>query len=179
MKHLLLLASILGSTALLQATAQAGAPADDPADAGPPTHRCIAPDATDLTPTLRAPDWYVPGVTPLCRDRKDKGARLLTAYWITYECNFYATCWRTNPQNADYSAKDCEASYTACGEKIINDAAWFFSTCSGIGLSKYDVSRNIRYWADRSRANGANWRVYTATDSGGNPYGCRFSVTAL
>jgi hypothetical protein len=68
-----------------------------------------------------------------------------------------------------YSAKDCEASYTTCGEKIIMDAAWFYSTCSAQGLTKYEVSRNIQYWADRARANGSNWRVYTFTEAGREP----------
>lgn len=171
--------ALVAAAGLLQTTAQAGAPKDPPGEAGSRTPRCIAADTTDLTPTAHAPDWYVPGITPLCAPVREKGTRLMTAYWIAYECNFYATCWRTTPQNADYSAKDCENSYTTCGEKIIYDAGWFYSTCSGIGLSKYDVARNIRYWADRARANGTNWRVYTFTESGGNPYGCRFSVTAL
>ncbi|HEX9416377.1 MAG TPA: hypothetical protein VF895_06695 [Gaiellaceae bacterium] len=176
MKRTICLAGILALTTPCIGAARAGVPSDDTRDNPVP---CIAKDTTNLTPTSRAPDWYVPGVTPLCSPVKEKGARLLTAYWIDYECNFYATCWRTTPQNADYSAKDCEQSYTTCGEKIIYDAGWFYSTCSGLGLSKYEVARNIRYWADRARANGTNWRVYTFTDAGGNPYGCRFSVTAL
>jgi hypothetical protein len=178
MKHLLFWLAFLGSAVLLQSTVHAGVP-KDPQEVGPWTPRCIAPDTTDLAPTLRAPDWYVPGVTPLCSPAREKGARLLTAYWIDYECNFYATCWRTTPQNADYSAKDCEESYMTCGAKIIYDAGWFYSTCAGRGLSKYEVARNIRYWADRARANGTNWRVYTFTESGGYPYGCQFSITAL
>src|SRR6266540_3520158 len=179
MKHIVFLLSVLSSAVLLPAISQAGIPNDPRGHDEPRAASCIAADTADLTPTLRAPDWYMPGVTPLCSPRKEKGARLFTAYWISYECNFYSTCWRTTPQNADYSAKDCEQSYTTCGEKIIYDAGWFYSTCSGLGLSKYEVARNIRYWADRARANGTNWRVYTFTDAGGNPYGCRFSVTAL
>ncbi len=169
----------VASTGLVQAAAQAGVPKDPPDEIFPRAPRCIGADTINLTPTVRAPDWYAPGFTPLCSPVRGKGARSMTAYWIDYECNFYATCWRTTPLNADYSAKDCEDSYTTCGAKIIFDAGWFYSTCSGIGLSKYDVARNIRYWADRARANGTNWREYTFTDSGGNPYGCRFSVTAL
>jgi hypothetical protein len=157
--------------------AHASPPSDSADIAAAP--RCVLRDTTDLSPTLRAPDWYVPGVTRPCSPIREKGARLLTAYWADYECNFYATCWRTTPQNADYSAKDCEVSYTTCGAKIIYDAAWFYSTCTGRGLSKGEVARNIRYWADRARANGSNWRVYTFTESGGNPYSCKFSITAL
>jgi hypothetical protein len=162
-------------TLLLQAEAQAGVPAD-PAE--PATRHCIARDTVDLTPTLRAPDWYMPGVTPPCVSSPEKGALGSTAYWIEYQYNL-AIRWRTTPQNADYSAKDCEESFTTCGEKIIYDAGWFYSTCTGRGLAKYDVARNIRYWADRARANGPNWRVYTFTETGGNPFSCQFSITAV
>jgi hypothetical protein len=167
------LAGILALMACCVGVAQARVPSEEARDPA-----CVAKDTTDLTPTLRAPDWYVAGVTPLCSPVKEKGTRLLTAYWIFYDCN-QADCWRTTPQNADYSAKDCEQSYTTCGQKIIQDASWFYQTCTGLGLSKYDVARNMRYWADRARANGSNWRVYTLTETGGYPYRCQFSVVAL
>jgi hypothetical protein len=176
MQRIAFLAALVASAMLLQTTAQAGVPAER---AEPPARQCVPRDTVDLTPTSRAPDWYVPGVTPPCIGGPGKGARGNTAYWIGYECYWYQTCWRTTPLNADYSANDCEASYTTCGEKIIYDPGWFYWTCVGLGLSKYEVARNIRYWADRARANGANWRVYTFTESGGNPYGCRFSIVAL
>jgi hypothetical protein len=167
--------ALAASAAALQGAAQAGVPADR---AEPPFRHCIARDTVDLTPTLRAPDWYVPGATPLCVAAPQKGARGSTAYWIEYGYNL-AIRWRTTPLNADYSAKDCEESFTTCGDKIIYDAGWFYSTCTARGLTKYDVGRNIRYWADRARANGANWRVYTFTETGGNPFSCQFSITAI
>jgi hypothetical protein len=177
MKQIRIALVFLACAALTQGTVRAGVPSD-PANPVSSFPRCIARDTVDLSPTLKAPDWYAPGVTPLCSSHKEKGARAFTAYWIQY---FYTqtTRWRTTAQNADYSAKDCEDSFTTCGDKIIYDADWFHATCTGRGLTKYDVARNIRYWADRARANGSNWRVYTFTEAGGYPYSCAFSVTAL
>ena len=56
-----------------------------------------------------------------------------------------------------YSANDCVASSTTCGTKIISDANDFYNTCHNVyGLSASQVATNIRYWADRARANGTN-----------------------
>jgi hypothetical protein len=144
------------------------------------TH-CIPPDTKDLTPTLEAPDWYVPGVTKPCNPNAGAGIQPFTAYWVGYAgCGGNCSAWRTTPDNADYSASDCINSYTTCGTKIIGDAADFYYTCHDVrGLSASQVATNIRYWADRARANGTGWRVYTFTEYGGYPYTCQFSVVQL
>jgi hypothetical protein len=103
----------------------------------------------------------------------------MTAYWVYFSAFYPSDAFRTVPYNADYSARDCEVSFRTCGQYIISYAWAFWYSCSGRGLSGYDVARNIRYWADRARANGTNWRVYTWTEAGGYPYGCAFSVYAL
>lgn len=104
----------------------------------------------------------------------------MTAYWVYYEDPPGYPKFRTTPANADYSANDCEADYTTCGLKIISDAPVFYDSCkNGRGLSASQVATNIRYRADRARANGTNWRVYTYLESGGYPYPCLFSVVAL
>ena len=176
MRRFLVLAAC-GTAALGAGSVHAKPPAD-PTNADRPAPACIARNTSDLRPTLRAPEWYVPGWTPPCSPSRDKGARLLTAGWVFY---VYANAWRwrTTPQNADYSAKDCETSYSTCGAKIIHDAPYFHATCVAYGLTKYEVARNIRYWADRARANGDRWRVFTFSEAGGNPYSCRFSVTFI
>ena len=135
----------------------------------------------NLTPTTTAPHWYVPGETKLCRgEHGEPDVGILTAYWVYYESPPGYPKWRTTPDNADYSANDCIASYTTCGEKIIGDASGFYYYChDGQGLSASQVATNIRYWADRARANGSNWRVYTFAEGGGYPYSCQFSVVAL
>jgi hypothetical protein len=143
--------------------------------------RCVAADAEDVTPTTTAPDWYEPGKTKLCEKAvsDDGGIEIQTVNWVAYVTEHGATRFRSNPDNADYSAKDCELSFRTCGEKIIGDAYWFWDTCSGRGLTGSIVARNIRYWADRARANGPGWRVYTFTETGGYPYSCAFSVVQL
>jgi hypothetical protein len=152
-----------------------GAHAVAASSAAPP---CIAKDTQNLTPTTKAPSWYVPGATTSCGPGRNQPFSLLTAYW-TYFHYGAADAWRTVPYNADYSARDCEVNLRTCGQYIIGDATWFWSACSARGLTGYDVARNIRYWADRARANGSSWRVYTKTEAGGYPYGCAFSVYAL
>ena len=140
--------------------------------------RCVAKDTQNLTPTTTAPSWYVPGVTKPCVAATTQIFSLLTAYW-TYFPYGASDAWRTIPSNADYSARDCGVSLRTCGQYIIGDATWFWYACSARGLTGADVARNIHYWADRARANGSNWRVYTRTEAGGYPYGCAFSVYAL
>lgn len=104
----------------------------------------------------------------------------MTAYWVYYEDPPGYPHFRTTPDNADYSANDCINSYTTCGDKIIGDASFFYNQChDALGLSASTVATNIRYWADRARANGTNWRVYTYEEGGGYPYPCKFSVVAL
>jgi hypothetical protein len=139
---------------------------------------CVAKDTQNLTPTTTAPSWYVPGVTRPCAASSDPIVTPQTAYWTFFQYG-WSDAWRTVPYNADYSARDCEVSLRTCGQYIIGDASWFWYSCAGRGLSGFDVARNIRYWADRARANGSNWRVYTKTEAGGYPYGCAFSVYAL
>jgi hypothetical protein len=139
---------------------------------------CVAKDTQNLTPTTTAPSWYVAGAPRPCAVATDSILSLQTAYWNYFRYG-WSDAWRTVPYNADYSARDCEVSLRTCGQYIIGDASWFWYACSGRGLSGYDVGRNIRYWADRARANGSNWRVYTKTEAGGYPYGCAFSVYAL
>jgi hypothetical protein len=143
-----------------------------------PSALCVTKDTQNLTPTTTAPSWYVPGVTGPCVAATDPIVTPQTAYWTYFQYG-WSDAWRTVPYNADYSARDCEVSLRWCGQYIIGDANWFWYSCSGRGLSGYDVARNIRYWADRARANGSNWRVYTKTEAGGYPYGCAFSVYAL
>jgi len=146
---------------------------------------CVASDTRNVEPTSTAPDWYIPGVTQLCKpevtDKSGEGDVLIpTAYWVYYENPPGYAKWRTTPDNADYSANDCENSYTTCGQKIMGDAPWFYDTCTNIyGLTAAEVAGNIRYWADRARANGPGWRVYTLTEGGGYPYRCEFSVVQL
>ncbi len=135
-----------------------------------------------LDPTITAPDWYQPGVTKFCPQPNSSPPIIepMTAYWVYYESPPGYPKYRTTPDNADYSANDCVASYTTCGTKIISDANEFYYTChDGRGLSASQVATNIRYWADRARANGTNWRVYTYFEGGGYPYSCAFSVVAL
>ena len=145
------------------------------------TPRCIPRDTQDLEPTLTAPSWYVPGVTKPCHDTSEGVVEPMTAYWVFFTtCGGWCDAWRTTPDNADYSAKDCEANYQTCGEKITGYPSDFYYMCHDAkGLSASQVATNIRYWADRARANGTNWRVYTRTESGGYPYTCEFSVVAL
>jgi hypothetical protein len=177
----------LGASALAlllsgSATAIASSPTGGRNSNGNGNTHCIAPDTKDLTPTLQAPDWYVPGVTKPCNlNAVDDGIVPFTAYWVGYAgCGGNCSAWRTTPDNADYSANDCVNSYTTCGTKIIGDAADFYYTChDGRGLSGSQVATNIRYWADRARANGTDWRVYTFTENGGYPYTCEFSVVQL
>ena len=152
----------------------------DGAAATSPSTPCVAKDTQNLTPTTRAPAWYVPGVTGPCQ--AEIGGTIIepqTAYWVYFSAFSPSDAFRTVPYNADYSARDCEVNFRACGQYIIGWAWSFWYSCSGRGLSGYDVARNIRYWADRARANGTNWRVYTWTDGGGYPYGCAFSLYAL
>jgi hypothetical protein len=164
---------VIVSLALSLAPASAQAVA-----AASPAAPCVARDTQNLTPTTTAPSWYVAGVTRSCAAAADPIVSPQTAYW-TYFPYGVSDAWRAVPYNADYSARDCEVSLRTCGQYIIGDASWFWYACSGRGLSGYDVGRNIRYWADRARANGSNWRVYTKTEAGGYPYGCAFSVYAL
>lgn len=166
---------VIASLALSAALGSAGAVA-----ATNPGTLCIAKDTQNLTPTTRAPDWYVPGVTRPCQeDKSETPIEPATAYWVYFGAFYPSDAFRTVPYNADYSARDCEVSFRTCGQYIISYAWAFWYSCSGRGLSGYDVARNIRYWADRARANGSNWRVYTWTEAGGYPYGCAFSVYAL
>jgi hypothetical protein len=146
--------------------------------AASPGAPCVAKDTGNLTPSTTAPPWYVPGVTGPCAAARDSIVTPQTAYW-TFFARGASDAWRTVPYNADYSARDCEVNLRTCGQYIIGDASWFWYACSSRGLSGYSVGRNIRYWADRARANGSNWRVYTWTEAGGYPYGCAFSVYAL
>ena len=144
--------------------------------------RCVAADTQDLTPTLTAPDWYDAEHTKLCEkpDAGDGGIiEVETVNWTYYATPQGSDRWRSNPDNADYSAKDCEANFRTCGDRIIGDAFWFWDTCGSRGLTGATVARNIRYWADRARANGPGWRVYTFTENGGYPYSCMFSVVQL
>jgi hypothetical protein len=167
---------VSASLALSATVASAGTVA-----AAGPGSPCVAKDTQNLTPTTRAPAWYVPGVTSLCQPSSG-GAPIVepnTAYWVYFSAFSPSDAFRTVPYNADYSARDCEVSFRTCGQYIISYAWAFWYSCSGRGLSGYDVGRNIRYWADRARANGPNWRVYTWTEAGGYPYGCAFSVYAL
>lgn len=167
-------------TAVLLALVLLAAPG--PAAAGRGDEPCVSSDRDNLTPATEAPDWYVSGVTTLCRpyhEKKQKDIVLATSTWTYYEPCFGCTLWRTSPTNADYSARDCEESFRTCGGLIIGDAPWFYDTCRGRGLSGADVARNIRYWADRARANGPGWRVYTFAERGGYPYSCAFSVVQL
>ena len=126
----------------------------DAGHANPGNRHCIAPDTTNLTPTYQAPDWYIPGVTKLCDPNAGSdGIEPMTAYWVLYQ-TYPNYRWRTTPDNADYSANDCIASYTTCGTQIIGDANDFYTTCHDVlGLSASTVATNIRYWADRARAN--------------------------
>lgn len=144
--------------------------------------KCVSTESLSLEPTTTAPDWYQPGVTVFCQsgDPGDPVIEPMTAYWVFYEPQPGYYRYRTTPDNADYSANDCVNSYTTCGQKIIEDENDFYSTChDGKGLSASQVATNIRYWADRARANGTNWRVYTYFEAGGYPYSCAFSVTAI
>jgi hypothetical protein len=153
--------------------AAAGQPHD-----GDPT--CVATDTENLDPSATAPAWYVPGVTGPCSAPGDEPLVLRTATWVYFaHCGGDCDAWRTTPDNADYSANDCQASLGTCGTKIIGDPDWFYNSCVGRGLTASQVATNIRYWADRARANGSNWRVYTFTETGGYPYSCQFSVVAL
>jgi len=167
---------VIVSLALSAALGSAGAGA-----ATSPGTPCVAKDTQNLTPTTRAPAWYVPGVTGPCQGNGD-GAPIVepnTAHWVYFSAFYPSDAFRTVPYNADYSARDCEVNFRTCGQYIISYAWAFWYSCSGRGLTGYDVARNIRYWADRARANGSNWRVYTRTEAGGYPYGCTFSVYAL
>jgi hypothetical protein len=165
---------VIASVAAFGVLASAGAVA-----ATSPTSLCIAKDMQNLSPTTTAPAWYVPGVTgPCTAEPSGPIVSPQTAHWTFFQRGA-SDAWRTVPYNADYSARDCEVSLRWCGQYIIGDAYWFWWACSGRGLSGYTVARNIRYWADRARANGSNWRVYTWTEGGGYPYGCAFSVYAL
>jgi hypothetical protein len=144
--------------------------------------KCVSTDNLSLDPTTTAPDWYQPGVTKFCSKggTSDPIVEPATAYWVYYIASSGQERFRTTPDNADYSAQDCIDSYTTCGLKIIGDANDFYTTChDGFGLSASQVATNIRYWADRARANGTNWRVYTYLESGGYPYSCAFSVAAI
>jgi hypothetical protein len=182
------MAAVVGVVAFALAVASIASASTQVSGSNGATEHCIAPDTTNLTPTFQAPSWYVPGVTTLC-DPADAASPTsapdeivpLTATWVFFmACGGTCDAWRTTPDNADYSANDCVASYTTCGTKIIGDASDFYYTChDGLGLSASQVATNIRYWADRARANGSNWRVYTRTESGGYPYTCLFSVVAL
>jgi hypothetical protein len=153
---------------------------------GGAAQHCIPRDTTNLTPTLQAPAWYVPGVTPFCDPRVASPTVPtvivpMTATWVFFmACGGNCDAWRTTPDNAYYSANDCVNSYTTCGTQITGDANDFYDQChNGLGLSASQVATNIRYWADRATANGSNWRVYTRTENGGYPYTCLFSVVAL
>lgn len=147
-----------------------------------PPKDCVPTDGLSLEPTRIAPAWYQPGKTHFCPsgDTAPPVFEIDTAYWVYYESPPGYPKYRTTPDNADYSANDCVASYTTCGTKIISDANDFYNTCHNVyGLSASQVATNIRYWADRARANGTNWRVYTLFEGGGYPYRCEFSVVAL
>lgn len=169
-----MLAVALALTAAVALTGETGTAAPKP--------RCVAADTQDLTPTLTAPDWYDARKTKLC-EKPDPGDGdvfiVETVNWTYYATPQGSDRWRSNPDNADYSAKDCETSFRWCGNRIIGDALWFWDTCGSRGLTGATVARNIRYWADRARANGPGWRVYTFTETGGYPYSCAFSVVQL
>jgi len=172
------LVTLLSSSALAAASVQNANNAGRSGNGGN-TH-CIPRDTKDLTPTLEAPAWYVPGVTQPCDRNTDGGIQPYTAYWVGYAgCGGNCSAWRTTPDNADDSATDCVNSYTTCGTQIIGDANDFYYTCTSMGLSASQVATNIRYWAARAIANGTNWRVYTYTENGGYPYTCQFSVVEL
>ena len=171
---------LFGGTALIALALVALAPGAGVATK--PPKNCVPTDGLSLDPTSTAPDWYQPGQTRFCPkgDTAPPVFEIETAYWVYYESPPGYPKYRTTPDNADYSANDCVASYTTCGTKIIGDANEFHYTCSDIyGLSASQVATNIRYWADRARANGTNWRVYTLFEGGGYPYRCEFSVVAL
>lgn len=106
---------------------------------------------------------------------------ITTSHWVTYSCFSAASCSRTTPQNADYTANDCAAyGLVSCGEWIwAGDGAQWAADCAGQGQTASSVATAIRYWADRARANGPGWRVYTWTEGGGYPYRCQFSVWQL
>ena len=56
----LALSVALGSTGAVAATA--------------PATSCVARDTQNLTPTTRAPAWYVPGVTGPCQAERSEGS---------------------------------------------------------------------------------------------------------
>jgi len=147
--------------------------------AGRPKPSCVSTQGLSNQPTTEAPSWYQPGVTQFCGETTDRTVEPMTAYWVYYEDPPGYPHFRTTPANADYSANDCVNSYTTCGTQIIGDAQFFYESCTAAGLSASTVATNIRYWADRARANGTNWRVYTYEEGGGYPYACKFSVVAL
>src|SRR5262249_48613356 len=72
--------------------------------AASPAAPCIAKDTGNLTPSMTAPSWYVPGVTGPCVAASDPVVSLLTAYW-TYFARGASDAWRTVPYNADVPAR--------------------------------------------------------------------------
>src|SRR5205814_407756 len=100
-----------------------------------------------------------------------------TSHWTVYDCfGNPAGCSRTTPQNADYTANECESyGLAACGEWIwAGDGAQWAADCQGQGKTASSVAAAIRYWANKARANGPGWRVYTWVNGGGYPYVCQF-----
>lgn len=92
-----------------------------------------------------------------------------------------ALWFRTTPDNADYQAKVCaRLGLPTCGDYITRgDGEQFAADCLNSGRDAGDVALALRYWADRSRARGVAWRVYTRTERGGYPYTCRFALVAV
>ena len=115
--------------------------------------------------------------------RADGGAvGIQTAHWYVWACNGEpGGCTRTTPQNADYTANECGpggANSLYCfGEYIWGNGPEFAEYC--VNDSPSTIATRMRYWADRARANGPGWRVYTWREGGGNPMACTFSIIQL
>ena len=109
-----MLAIAFALTTVVALTVGAGTAASKP--------HCVAADTQDLTPTLTAPDWYDARKTKLC-EKPDLGDGdvfvVETVNWTYYATPQGSDRWRSNPDNADYSAKDCETSFRWCGNRII------------------------------------------------------------
>lgn len=87
--------------------------------------------------------------------------------YVTYQRD--ADAWRASPANAEATARVCERDLGACGLLVLGDADWLASACEGV-----DVAAAIR--AAASAASGEDTEVFTRTETGGYPWGCRFGV---
>ena len=83
-----------------------------------------------------------------------------------------ADSWRTSPANAEATARVCERDLSACGLLVLGDADWLASSCQGV-----DVAAAIRAAAAAARDEGTE--VFTRTETGGYPWGCRFAALEL